>query len=234
MMTTVYSETIRPSISAALSHLQDQRNDNMPVAVRAGINFSIVLGSACYLEGVLETGLKALLAHRRINYHRLRGKLREQRPMNFFYSRIEDDLEKRIRSSTGTDGYDPLFDLLIGQRLSKLPKVVPLWEGITVLFQLRNVLGHGREVMAKHVVASWTPKGGEEQFSGGYRRAEDYLRKKKLLDRKFTAAHSEYIFLADKIADHFWDLATQVPKAVSKSLEIRERRVFDKAVFSKP
>ncbi len=233
MMTTIYSETIWPSIFAALSYLQQQRSDKMSSKVRAGINFSIILGSACYLEGVLETALKALLAHRRTNYRRLRGKMAEQRPMNFFYNRIEDDLEKRIRSSTGTDGYDPMFDLLIGQRLSKLPKVAPFWEGITVLFQLRNVLGHGREVIAKHVIAYWTPERGEEQFSGGYRRAEDYLQKTKLLDKKFTEAHSEYVFLSDKIADHFWDLARQMPKAVSKSLESRERRVFDKAVFSK-
>ena len=65
-ITYEYRETIWPSIKAALDHLQMERKDGMPAEVRAGVNFSIILGSACYLEGVLEAGLKALLRLRRV------------------------------------------------------------------------------------------------------------------------------------------------------------------------
>src|SRR5437016_9396565 len=97
---------------------------------------------------------------------------------------------------------------------------------------MRNVLGHGRAVTAQHIKAYWMGTEREERFSGGYRRAEDYFRKKKLLDKKFTEAHSEYLFLSNQIADHFWDLARQAPKAIAKSLDGPEREIFDKAVCS--
>jgi hypothetical protein len=227
-----YKEIIWPSIHAAVPHLQQERKTGLSAAIRAGLNFCIILGSACYLEGVLESGLKALLAHRRVNYRRLTGKRKELFPMNWFYSRIEEDLEKRVCRATGSEGYDPLFELLTGTRLSKLPRMEPLWEGVTVLFQMRNVLGHGREVAAEHYSAhSEAPF--EELFSGGYSVAENYLRKKKLLASKFTQAKSNYIFLADPIADHFWNLATQAPKAIARSLDSRERRAFEKVAFLK-
>lgn len=229
MQITIYTETIWPSIHAALLHLQQERK-GLPKDVLAGINFSIILGSACYLEGVLETGLKALLTYRKYSSEKKTGCLQERRAFNVFYNSVMEDLERRICNATGTDGYDPLFELLIGARLSALPKVAPLWEGITVLFQMRNVLGHGRAVTAQRVRAHWIEKGEDERFSGGYRRAEDYLRKRKLLDKRFTEAHSEYLFLSDKIADHFWDLAREAPKAITKSLDGPERETFEKAV----
>jgi hypothetical protein len=226
-ITYEYRETIWPIIKAALDHLQTERKDGMPAEVRAGVNFSIILGSACYLEGVLETGLKALLRLRRVIYGRMNPKNFEtRRSMNLFYNRIDDDLEGRICSAMGAAGYDEMFELLTGERLSKLSQVVPLWEGITVLFQVRNVLGHDREVMAEQIVS---PTPARELFSGGYRHAEDYLRKRKLLGKKFTEAHSEYLFLSDPVADHFWELTKQVPRAVSKSLKGLEKRKFETA-----
>jgi hypothetical protein len=209
--------------------MQKKRKGVMPPQVRAGINFSIILGSACYLEGVLEAGLKAFLVQRRMLYNQLETKEFEtRRSMNLFYNRIDEDLERRIRSALGASGYDEMFELLIGERLSKLAHVAPIWEGITVLFQLRNVLGHGREVTAQQIV-SVTPI--EEVFSGGYRRAEDYLRKRKLLGKKFIEAHSDYIFLSDAVADHFWKLAKQAPKAISKSLQKQYKLQFHNAVI---
>ena len=50
-----------------------------------------------------------------------------------------------------------------------------------------------------------------------------------LLSKKFTDAHSEYLFLSDPVADHFWELTKQVPRAVSKSLKGLERRKFETA-----
>ncbi|OGL45479.1 MAG: hypothetical protein A2161_14790 [Candidatus Schekmanbacteria bacterium RBG_13_48_7] len=47
---------------------------------------------------------------------------------------------------------------------------------------------------------------------------EDYLRKVGLLKGCFPDGASEYMFLTDNIADHFWGMAKQVPAAVISSL----------------
>ena len=224
----IFREATWPSIRAAVNYMQKERKKPVSVDVRAGINFSIIVGAACYLEGILETGLKAFLSHRRTLYNRLEARnLDVRRSMNLFYNRIDEDIERRISSATGAKGYDEMFELLIGSRLSKLPKVAPLWEGLTVLFQLRNVLGHGREVFALQNVST-TPI--EEFFSGGYRCAEDYLVKQKLSTQRFTEAHSDYVFLSNAVADHFWKIAKSVPTAVSNSLPNEYQRQFDKAL----
>ena len=215
-------ETIWQTIHPALNHIQKERRDGLPVEVRAGLNFCIILGSACYLEGVLEAGLKSFLWMRRDIYNKSRSRnINVRRSMNCWFNRVEEDMELRIRTATGAEGYNELFELLIGRQLSELEKIAPLWEGITVLFQLRNVLGHGREVKAYQIV-SVTPI--EEKFQGGYRRAEDYLRKRKLINKKFTDAHSDFIFLSDAVADHFLDLVEKVPKAISQSLMGKDTR----------
>jgi len=100
---------------------------------------------------------------------------------------------------------------------------------------LRNALGHGREVKAYQII-SVAPI--EEEFHGGYRRAENYLRKRKLINKKFTDAHSDFIFLSDPVADHFLELVERVPKAISQSLAKEEtkweREWFDKAITLHP
>ena len=231
MQITIYTETIWPSIHAALNHLQQQRVDNLSQQVAAGINFSIILGSACYLEGVLETGLKAILSHQSANKGKIE-ELEKRRSFNLFYNGLIEDIERRISNATGTDGYDPIFMLLVGKKLSQLKTVVPLWEGITVLFQVRNVLGHGRAVTAQKIDAYWVREGEDERFSGGYRRAEDYLRKKKLVHKRFFEAHSDYLFLSDAVADHFWKLAQVTPVAIAESLDGEAAAIFKRAVLS--
>ena len=116
-----------------------------------------------------------------------------------------------------------MFALIAGQRLSDLMGVKPLWEGITVLFNFRNVLGHGREVSARQYAGGFIPGGFKEEFTGSYRVVEDYLRKKHLLSRKFVDAHSEFLYLASDIADHFWQLARALPNAAIASLPDGER-----------
>jgi hypothetical protein len=214
-----------------MDYLVEQREELVPDLVKCGLNFSIVLGSACYVEGVLETLLRALLACRQTEFNRIEIEdFYSRRAMNTYYGRLEDELAHRIGRAVGASGYDEMFTLLTGQRLSQLKKVKPIWEGIAVLFNFRNVLGRGREVSARHFAGGAAPGGFKEDFSGSYRVVEDYLRKKKLLARRFVEARSEYLFFSAPIADHFLQLAKALPEAVVSSLTGEEGDTCRKAL----
>lgn len=231
MRITIFTEAIWLCIKTTLDYLVEKRGEPVPDLVKSGLNFSIVLGSACYLEGVLETLLRALLDCRRADYSRIEiDDFDSRRAMNTYYNRLEEDLSDRLGRSVGASAYDKMFELLAGQRLSQLKDVAPLWEGVTVLFNFRNVLGHGREVWARQFTGGSVEGGFREDFSGSYRVVEDYLRKKKLLDRRFVDAQSEYLFFSDPIADHFWALAKALPVAVASSLPDKEQNACRKAL----
>jgi hypothetical protein len=229
-ITFLFRESIWPCIGAGLNHLQSQRGQDVPQEVRAGVNFSIILGAACYLEGCFESALKALLEHQRGVYNKIDiPEFETRRSMNVFYNRMEEDLAERIAAALGATGYDEMFELLLGRRLSSLHQISPLWEGVTVLFKFRNVLGHGRQVEARHVSAY--SNAVREEFSGGYRATEDYLKRRQLLDKKFTDHHSEYLYLSNPTADHFWELAQMIPRALTESLEGAEREAVKKVLL---
>ena len=223
MRITTFTEAIWPCIRETLDYLAEQRGDSVPKLVEAGLNFSIVLGAACYVEGVLESLLRSLLACRRAELNRIQiDDTRSWRPMNLFYERLEDELSRNIGRAVGAQGYDEMFNLLTGKRLSQLTEVVPLWEAVAVLFNFRNVLGHGRQVSARHFEVSG-PGGIKEDFPGAYKAVEAYLQKKKLLLRRFVDVHNEYVFLSAAIADHFLTLAKALPTAIMASLPDEEQ-----------
>ena len=137
MRTITFTEPIWPCIKATLDYLVEKREDSVSKLVKSGLNFSIILGSACYAEGVLEALLRALLACRRAEFNRIRipdDDFETRRAMNFYYARLEDELSRNIGRSVGAKGYDEIFTLLTGLRLSQLKEVKPIWEGATVLF----------------------------------------------------------------------------------------------------
>jgi hypothetical protein len=174
----ILTESIWPSIEAAVDHLSGARKAHLDESVKAGLNFSIILGAACYLEGILETLLRALLNHRRTVFNRVDiPDFETRRSVNVFYTRLEGDLSNRIGRSLGAPGYSEMFELLTGTKLSGLDQMSPLWEGVTVLFNFRNVLGHGREVSARHLSGGLVEGGEKEEFGGSYRLVEDYLRR---------------------------------------------------------
>jgi hypothetical protein len=224
LLITTFVEPIWPCIEATMDYFVERRKERIPSLVKAGLNFSIVLGSACYVEGVLEGVLRGLLNYRRAEFNRVNIDDTDlRRAMNNYYERLEDELSRNIGRAIGASGYDELFAILAGQPLNRLRQVKPLWEGITVLFNFRNVLGHGREVSARHFTGGAIPGGLREEFLGSYRLVEEYLRKNRLLSRRFVEAHSEYLFLSAPIADHFLKLAKALPEAVLSSLPTDER-----------
>jgi len=124
-----------------------------------------------------------------------------------------------------------LFELLTDQRISDNANVKSLWEGIQTLFQFRNVLAHGREISATMLSAYWIEEEWKELFSGGYKKAENYLLKNKLVDKRFVECDSTALYFNDNVADHFWELSKKIVHQISESLAEDVKEAFDSEVF---
>jgi hypothetical protein len=151
-----------------------------------------------------------------------------RRTINLLFQRVEKHLSERISSTTGAESYSAMFELIIGQPLNGLQYVSPIWETICVLFQFRNVLGHGRQVSAEQLKAYYI-EGVKETFGGGYRKVQDYLMKKKLLESRFTERHSDFIYLSEAVADHFSAAAASLKDTIVASLEGPDKIAFEEA-----
>lgn len=134
-----------PCTRALIDFLTATRETASAPLLRAAINHAIIFYSACFIEGVLEAGLKALLRRRREVYNRVEmPELEVRKTTNTLFNALEEDVDKRISRATGIDAYDDLFRLVTGSQLSRRDSLKPIWEGMCVLFQFRNMLAHGR------------------------------------------------------------------------------------------
>lgn len=233
---------IHKFIKGAIFHYLPEVNNYLTVqrasiseesgSLRVGLNFSITLNSACYVEGALEAGLKSLLAQRRKLYYSIeKSDFYTRKTTNQIFNKLSDDLEARIGRATGPTSYDDLFEILLSERISKFDAIQPLWEGIVVLFHFRNVIAHGREIAACLSYGWWTEGAWEENFSGGYKKTEDYLLKNKLIEKRFVEELSDAIYFTDEVADHFWKIANEFIKRISESLSGEEKKAFDSAIW---
>src|SRR3990172_4784565 len=118
MLIKTFTEAVWPCIGTTVDYLVKKRSEPISQAVKSGLNFSILLGSACYLEGVFETLLRALLRCRQNDIQRIKIEAPESRRAIYgFYERLEDDLSDRVGHSVGAAAYAEMFRLLAGQSL---------------------------------------------------------------------------------------------------------------------
>ncbi len=225
----IQSQETWSSIEDLVEFLIQSRDNRQTTNLRMGINHAIILYSACYVESVMEQVLKTILARRRKVFNRIKmSKLDDLRTTNFLFAALEEDIRIRISRSTGIVPYLDLIRLLTDTTpdttVVRNEKVARLLEGTQVLFAFRNVLAHGREVYATRLSAYWIQEPWQESFSGGYKQAEQYLIKLRLLDRPFMDSDKIDLFFTDSIADHFWTLARDFITAITKSLEDKDRR----------
>lgn len=184
------------------------------------INLSIILYSACLIEGELEESLLYVLDFYRRIYNRINiSEFETRKAMNFYYGRIEDELDARIRKTTGIEKYDELFELLLGASLSTNTDIKSQFEGIRVLFQLRNMLAHGRQVHAIQISRWSVLESLSEIFIGGYKNVENYLFKKGLISKKYTECEDDVPFFTNEISNHFYQIADQFLKSTKEFIE---------------
>jgi len=205
--------------------------------LNCAINMNIILLAACYLEGLLERKAKCVLGYHRSIYKNISiPDLDFRRPMNFFYNRLMSDLKKKISQTSGIDSYDSLFEVLLGKSIKKEEEIKPLIEPIMALFQLRNVIAHGREINAYEVNAYWTNGINEEHFEGGYKKAEELLVKNKLLDKRYIQQQDVNLFFTNKVTDYLYNIVTEfiakMDSFVIKYLEVSKKIYEDVSAYN--
>lgn len=205
--------------------------------LNCALNMNIILLTACYIEGLLERKAKCVLGYHRSIYKNISiPDFDFRRPMNVFYNRITSELKRKISQTSGIDSYDSLFELLLGKSMKKEEEIKPLIEPIKALFQLRNVIAHGREINAYEVSANWTNGSNEEHFEGGYKKAEDLLIKNKLLDKKYVQQEDVSLFFTNKVTDYFYNIVVefiaQMDLFVNKNLEVSNKIYEDVSAYN--
>lgn len=174
---------------------------------RSGINFGIVLGAACYIEGCCEhLLLKSTVLGRRLT--------------DSLESRLLDELTVRISLATGAERFNEMFALVTGTKASGMLTTPALWETVRILFHFRNMIAHGRSVTYSWVNVAPVGIAPTTDFSGGYQKLQDYLLAKSLLTERHHESAENWSYFTDAIADHFWKAATDFLAEVSDKLSI--------------
>jgi hypothetical protein len=191
-----------------LSNFRDSNKIDPKLVV--GINYTIILLSACYLEGALEDEFKKILSLKRGIIRTIKiDDFYTRKSFNLLFNALEEDLDDRISHTTGIENYKSVFKLLTDRDFTESQLLKSTMEGVSVLFQFRNVLAHGRKATAKLINAYWTDGNWEEYYFGGYKKAEDYLIKKGLLAKKYVDSETVKEYFTDNIANHFWQISKQ-------------------------
>ena len=184
---------------------QDQRKaGSLNQEILAGVNLSIILAAACFIEGNLERILLKTIDTVGVQ-------------SNPLLIRLIDDLRTKVSKTTGSKGYNEVFGLVVGEKVNEFINDSSLWENIKTLFFFRNVIAHGRAVGYK---LYFPPKVGgfwEEEFSGGYKKVEDFLLKKGLISSRHIEEADNWHYFSNEVADFFWEAAM---KFVSRLNEI--------------
>lgn len=217
----IYQASTFPFYEVMIKYLRGERTNTTNEELLSAMNLNIILNSACYIEGQLEAKLKIIIQEIISKYYKHDNDILDietRKPVNIFMNNIEEDLKKKISQCTGIDKYDDLFQILLNKSFKKENSIAEILEGIQVLFQLRNVIAHGKEINAYEVQGSWT-NGLEENFIGGYKKAENYLLKKGILKNKFIESEKPNIFFTSSISDHFWNISILFITLIDKFID---------------
>lgn len=222
----IYESAIYPYYKQLIDLNKQERSKVENKNVNAALNLNIILSSACLVEGILEDRGKLLLGYYREVFNLIKmPEIELRRPINHFYNNIEELLHKKVSQTMGLDNFATLFETFTGKSIKKNQQIEQIYEGISTLFQFRNVIAHGRAVHA-YTVDAYFSNGIEENFFGGYKKAEVYLTKKGLLSNGFMEINSSDMYFTDEISDHFSEIAEKficaIDTYIHDSLEIGE------------
>jgi len=171
--------------------------------VLAGINYSIILASACYIEGFCELALLKRIS---------------PKPVAQLDGRLVDELRDRVSATTGSERYDRMFELVVGKRANAILAKPVVWEAVKHLFHFRNMIAHGRAVGYRLYFPPGVGGVWDEEFEGGYKAVEVHLMKKGLLDDEHIRVANNWHYFTNDIADYFWSVATDFVNTMNTNL----------------
>lgn len=205
-----YREQVLEYYKELIEFSLTSRNNAENTHIKNALNLNIILSSACYVEGYMEKIAKCVVGYFRLIHDSVNiSDFELRKPMNEYFTRIEADIFHRISQGTGIDNYDKLFNLILGKSFKQQNSFKLLLEPIQVLFQLRNVLAHAKEISAYEVSAYWNNNTFEGNFFGGYKKAENFLIKKGILKDTFIKTQKAEQFFIDPVADYFYSISQQ-------------------------
>ncbi len=222
---------IANAFGTPLGFLKDTRaffiscRDNVSEEVRVGLNYNIIVDTAFILEAESEA-----LIHSIVDQY-------EQIYIKFYQPDLTDcdaklaaNAKTLLRSSfsmiknysskkTGMEHYKTIFNILIPE--SDLTTIKPFEEGIQVLYQFRNVIAHGRAIRFEERTYYAYPDYDNEvkkeiDFMGGYKKVQDYLIKKGLLEQPITESLDYKSLFSDAICDHMIKVESDYYEALKK------------------
>jgi len=216
------SNYVYPCYKDMIDYLLIERKKDTLKNLKTEINLNIILNCTCYIEGFLEKKTKSIVTY----YEKLLQKIKIdeteiRRNKNIFLKRIFSDINNRISQCTGIDSYDNIYKLLLEKSFKEDKNISSLLEGIKILFQLRNVIAHGREINAYEIIRGYGLQEieyykGEEFFFGGYRNAETFLLKKGLIKKKFIDTGNGNILFSNKVTNYFINITNNFITAIDK------------------
>lgn len=186
-----------------------------------GLNYNIIINSACILEGKLESILSNIIEYfQDVFMHIEIDSKHDHRIVYGFINKTISNFKTQASRTTGIKNYSVFIHNLVTD-YTITEEMKELNEGIIVLFELRNVLAHGRMITAETRTNMPYPEynelGVQEKFNGGYKKAEDYLLKKGIIGTKFLDSNGEQFF-QNCVADHFYEISQKYLTALISGL----------------
>lgn len=204
MIYSVYTSEIHSLYKLSIDFFLESRD--LDKNLNCALNMNTILAAACYLEGILAKKATCVLGYYQVvykNIHKLKIDMKFRRPMNLFWNKITSEYSKKISRCAGITDYINMFEFLLEGSMKDDQATQSLFETIQVLFQLRNVVAHDREIQAYTIHRGDTEDIYEEKFFGGYKKAEELLIKRKLLNKKFIEEPNASLLFTNDIVDYF-------------------------------
>lgn len=217
----IHQSSIRGTIEVAI--MAQKRFRSMEPALnqfeRPGINFSIILNTACYVEGSIEWSINHVLNYIEMVIASIEiPEFGKRRGFFSFWKRVVSELESKMSRATGPENSAEIFKLMTGVSLKECAGEQTTWEGIQALFALRNVIAHGRMASMTSIFHGPDKEDSIIEFKGGYASSIAYLKKRGIDVKKLNETSIEDSLFTDVIADHFFDVAKKFVTSVEEKV----------------
>ncbi|MBL0766489.1 hypothetical protein [Marivirga atlantica] len=212
---TSYNNSIQTT-GYLISHIhwlnKIRKTTNEPDIIK-GINISISILLCTYIESILNELLESIIEKR----------IKETNDTS--YKRVLETIQMKLTKASWNQYLD----------ISKtiLPKTLnyyvdnETWKGIKILFSLRNVIVHGKEIKAKLLFQDDNYK---IEYSGIYEKILDYFKEQKVL-KSHQLRSSGHKILSIQSTNHFIKITDKfIDKIIIKILE--EQGVSHGEIFS--